>query len=99
MNSQCPVSYPLSYHVTIGKQCYVSLRRCVVGDDWSYYGDRCQFKSSIQNGVVTAVVSTVVVFVVMLVVIVVIVVCLKKKYKKKMNDMGGGTTTQNNYAS
>ncbi|XP_053485712.1 meprin A subunit beta [Ictalurus furcatus] len=73
--------------------------RCVVGDDWWYYGDRCQFKSSNQDGVVTAVVSTVVVFVVMLVVTVVIVVCMKKKFKKKMNDMGGGTTTQNNYAS
>ncbi|KAF4088835.1 hypothetical protein AMELA_G00059190 [Ameiurus melas] len=73
--------------------------RCVVGDDWSHYGDRCQFKSSKQDGVVTAVVSTVVVFVVMLVVTVVTAVCLKKKYKKKMNDMGGGTTIQNTYTS
>ncbi|XP_034160039.2 meprin A subunit beta isoform X3 [Pangasianodon hypophthalmus] len=69
--------------------------RCVVGNDWWYYGDRCQFKSSNQDGVVTAVVSSVVVFVVMVVVTVVSVVCLKKKYKKKMNDMGAGITTQN----
>ncbi|XP_058250702.1 meprin A subunit beta [Hemibagrus wyckioides] len=69
--------------------------RCSVGDDWWYYGDRCQFKSSKQDGVVTAAVSSVVVFAVMLVVTVVSVVCLKKKYKKKMNDIGGGIAIQN----
>ncbi|KAK2860121.1 hypothetical protein Q7C36_004287 [Tachysurus vachellii] len=70
--------------------------RCAAGDDWWYYGDRCQFKSSTQDGVVTAAVSSVVVFAVMLVVTVVSVLCLRKKYKKKMNAVGsGGIAIQN----
>ncbi|XP_036452451.1 meprin A subunit beta [Colossoma macropomum] len=69
--------------------------RCAVGGDWWYYGDRCQFKSSTQENVVTAVVASVVIFVVMLVVTVVSVVCLKKKYTRKMNEMGGGIVMNN----
>ncbi|KAI5104702.1 meprin A subunit beta isoform X1 [Silurus meridionalis] len=71
--------------------------RCAVGNDWWYYGDRCQFKSSNQDGVVTAAVSSVVVFAVMLVVTIVSVVCLKKKYKKKMKEVDGGIIMQNSY--
>ncbi|XP_022533895.2 meprin A subunit beta [Astyanax mexicanus] len=69
--------------------------RCAVGDDWWYYGVKCQFKSSSQENVVTAAVASVVVFAVMLIVTVVSVVCLKKKYMKKMGDMGTGITMQN----
>lgn len=72
-----------------------SICRCAVGDDWWYYGDRCQFKSSNQDSVVTAAVSSVVVFVVMVVVTVVSVLCLKKKYEKRMSDTGVGITRLN----
>ncbi|KAI4899406.1 hypothetical protein NFI96_019939, partial [Prochilodus magdalenae] len=58
--------------------------RCAAGGDWWYYGDRCQFKSSTKDNVVTAVVASVVVFAVMLVVTIVSVVCLRKKYMRKM---------------
>uniref|UniRef100_A0A8B9HRR7 Metalloendopeptidase n=1 Tax=Astyanax mexicanus TaxID=7994 RepID=A0A8B9HRR7_ASTMX len=74
---------------------YIILCRCAVGDDWWYYGVKCQFKSSSQENVVTAAVASVVVFAVMLIVTVVSVVCLKKKYMKKMGDMGTGITMQN----
>ncbi|XP_062849682.1 meprin A subunit beta [Trichomycterus rosablanca] len=69
--------------------------RCAVGEDWWYYGDRCQFKSSNQDSVITAVVASVVVFACMLVVTIVSVVCLKKKHKKKINRMNGGITIGN----
>uniref|UniRef100_A0A4W4HS80 Metalloendopeptidase n=1 Tax=Electrophorus electricus TaxID=8005 RepID=A0A4W4HS80_ELEEL len=69
--------------------------RCAVGADWWHYGDRCQFKSSTQDNVVTAAVASVVVFASMLVVTVVTVVCLKKKYTWKANEMGGAIAMQN----
>lgn len=85
--------------VVTAKHGYNSFCRCAVGDDWWYYGDRCQFKSSTQDGVVTAAVSSVVVFVVMVIVTVVSVVCLRNKYKKKVNNMGGGMTALNVHAN
>ncbi|KAK2901482.1 hypothetical protein Q8A67_009597 [Cirrhinus molitorella] len=68
--------------------------RCVVGQDWWHYGDRCQYKSSIQSSALTAVLASVAVFVFMLVVMVVSVVCVKKQQKKVQLD-GGGVTTKN----
>ncbi|XP_077099380.1 meprin A subunit beta [Siphateles boraxobius] len=56
--------------------------RCAVGDDWWHYGDRCQFKSSAQNNIITAVLASVVVFAVMLIVTIVSVACVKKRQGK-----------------
>ncbi|XP_076828981.1 meprin A subunit beta, partial [Brachyhypopomus gauderio] len=72
--------------------------RCAVGDDWWHYGDRCQFKSSTQDNVITATVSSVVVFASMLVVTVVTVVCLKKKYSRKAKETNGDLALQNVHA-
>ncbi|XP_026168789.1 meprin A subunit beta isoform X2 [Mastacembelus armatus] len=56
--------------------------RCVVGDDWWYYGDNCQHKGSIMDKTTLALASSLSVLGVMLVVTVVSVICMKKKYKK-----------------
>ncbi len=56
--------------------------RCPVGQDWWYNGDRCQFKSSAQSSVLTAVLASVGVFVVMLMVTVISVLCVKKPQRK-----------------
>ncbi|XP_066537945.1 meprin A subunit beta [Hoplias malabaricus] len=69
--------------------------RCAVGEDWWYYGDKCQFKSYSQDNVIPAVVSSVTVFVAMLVVTVVCVLCLKKKYKRQMNELSSGVIMKN----
>ncbi|XP_030630676.1 meprin A subunit beta, partial [Chanos chanos] len=66
----------------------VAVCRCKVGDDWWYTGDRCQFKGSTQDWIVTAVVASVCVLAVMLIVTITSVVCLKKKYKKRMQAAG-----------
>uniref|UniRef100_A0A3B4ENA0 Metalloendopeptidase n=1 Tax=Pygocentrus nattereri TaxID=42514 RepID=A0A3B4ENA0_PYGNA len=69
--------------------------RCAAGGDWWNYGDRCQFKSSTQDNMVTTVVASVVIFAAMLVVTVVSVVCLKKKHRRKMNELGGSVIIKN----
>ncbi|XP_037314149.2 meprin A subunit beta isoform X2 [Pungitius pungitius] len=57
--------------------------RCVVGDDWWYYGNSCQHKGSIMDKTTLALASSLSVLGVMLVITVVSVICMKKKYKKR----------------
>lgn len=57
--------------------------RCVVGDDWWYYGDSCQYKGSIQDKTTLALASSLSVLGAMLVITAVSVICVKKKYKKR----------------
>ncbi|KAK1879614.1 Meprin A subunit beta [Dissostichus eleginoides] len=59
--------------------------RCVVGDDWWYYGNSCQHKGSTSDKTTLALASSLSVLGVMLVVTAVSVICLKKKYKKRSN--------------
>ena len=54
-----------------------------MGDDWWYYGDRCQYKGSNSEKTNLALASSLTVLAVMLVITAVSVVCVKKKYKKK----------------
>jgi len=65
--------------------------RCAVGDDWWYYGDRCQYKGSNSDKTTMAVAASVSVLAVMLLVTVVSVVCVKKKYKKRASADAGIT--------
>ncbi len=58
------------------------LSRCMVGDDWWYYGDRCQYRDTTQNKIIVAVVPCVCALAVMLVITAVSVTCVKKKYKR-----------------
>ncbi|XP_061588357.1 meprin A subunit beta [Cololabis saira] len=62
--------------------------RCRVGDDWWYYGDRCQYRGSQEETTTLILSSTLPVVAVMLVVTIVTAVCLKKKYKKRAIDDG-----------
>ncbi|KAJ4937396.1 hypothetical protein JOQ06_001957 [Pogonophryne albipinna] len=59
--------------------------RCVVGDDWWYYGNSCQHKGSTSEKTNLALASSLSVLGVMLVVTAVSVICLKKKYKNRSN--------------
>ncbi|XP_042624596.1 meprin A subunit beta [Cyprinus carpio] len=68
--------------------------RCVVGQDWWHYGDRCQFKSSTQSSVLTAVLASLAVFVLMLMVTGVSVYCVKKQQRKVQRE-GEGITMKN----
>ena len=63
----------------------VSSVRCASSGDWWYYGDRCQFRGSSQDQVLTAVYAGVGVLAGMLIVTVVSVLCVKKKYQKKLS--------------
>lgn len=60
--------------------------RCDVGDDWWYYGDRCQHRGSNSDKTTLALASSLSVLAVMLVVTVVSVICVKRKYKKRTNN-------------
>ncbi|XP_039999620.1 meprin A subunit beta [Xiphias gladius] len=60
--------------------------RCVVGDDWWYYGDSCQYKGSVMDKTTVALASSLSVLGVMLVVTAVSVICVKKKYKQRSKD-------------
>ncbi|XP_071782608.1 meprin A subunit beta [Centroberyx gerrardi] len=62
--------------------------RCVVGDDWWYYGDRCQFKGSSKDKTTLALASSFSVLGAMLIITIVSVICVKKKYNKPSNDTG-----------
>ncbi|XP_051785123.1 meprin A subunit beta-like [Erpetoichthys calabaricus] len=62
--------------------------RCAVGEDWWYFGERCETKGRKEDTVITAVVSSVVVFAVMLVITIISTCCLTKKYKKKSKHQG-----------
>lgn len=63
-------------------------RRCVVGDDWWYYGDRCQHEGSTTDKNITALAASLSVLAAMLIVTVVSVICVKRKYKKRSGDIG-----------
>ncbi|XP_073727834.1 meprin A subunit beta isoform X2 [Misgurnus anguillicaudatus] len=71
--------------------------RCTVGHDWWYYGNKCQFKSSVKNNILTAVTASAIVFVVMLTLTVLSVLYVKKSSKRKLKLTGGGITMQNMY--
>ncbi|KAM6919054.1 meprin A subunit beta-like [Xenentodon cancila] len=62
--------------------------RCLVGDNWWYYGDSCQYKGSNKDKTTLVLSSTLSVLGVMLIVTIVTAVCVKKKYKKRSNDNG-----------
>ncbi|XP_057190691.1 meprin A subunit beta, partial [Triplophysa rosa] len=69
--------------------------RCAVGQDWWYYGNKCQFRSSLKNNIITAVTASVIVFVIMLTMSVVSVLCVKKKSQRKVILPRGGITLEN----
>ncbi|XP_029380877.1 meprin A subunit beta-like [Echeneis naucrates] len=60
--------------------------RCEVGDDWWYYGNKCQYRGSTNDKTNLALASSLSVLGVMLVVTVVSVICVKKKYKKSRSN-------------
>lgn len=60
----------------------------MVGDDWWYYGDSCQYKGSIKDKTTLALASSLSVLAAMLVITAVSVICVKKKYNKRGNDDG-----------
>ncbi|XP_071383635.1 meprin A subunit beta [Centroberyx affinis] len=62
--------------------------RCVVGDDWWYHGDRCQFMGTSKDKTTLALASSLSVLAAMLIVTAVSVICVKKKYNKPSNDTG-----------
>lgn len=67
---------------------HLLLSRCVVGDDWWYYGDRCQFKGSNKDKTTLALASSLSVLAAMVVITAVSVICVKRKYKKlRKNDV------------
>lgn len=68
--------------VSLSSSCSL-LSRCVVGDDWWYYGNSCQYKGSTMDKTTLALASSLSVLGVMLVITIVSVICLKKKYKKR----------------
>lgn len=55
----------------------------MVGDDWWYYGDRCQHRGSIGDKTTLALATSLSVLGAMLVILVISVICVKRKYKKK----------------
>lgn len=58
----------------------------MVGDDWWYYGDSCQYKGSNKDKTTLALASSLSVLAAMIVITVVSVLCVKRKYKKRAND-------------
>lgn len=58
-------------------------RRCVVGDNWWYYGDRCQNKGSTSEKTTLALASSLSVLGAMVVITVISVICVRRKYRKK----------------
>uniref|UniRef100_A0A3B5M6U0 Metalloendopeptidase n=1 Tax=Xiphophorus couchianus TaxID=32473 RepID=A0A3B5M6U0_9TELE len=75
------------------------LCRCVVGDDWWYYGNVCQHKGSTQDKTTLALASSLSVLGAMLVITVVSVLCVKKKYKKKIMNNSSNMYMQNVHAN
>lgn len=55
----------------------------MVGDNWWYYGDRCQNKGSISEKTTLALASSLSVLGAMVVITVISVICVKRKYRKK----------------
>lgn len=54
-----------------------------MGDDWWYYGDRCQNKGSISEKTTLALASSLSVLGAMVLITVISVICVRKKYRKK----------------
>ncbi|XP_053739693.1 meprin A subunit beta [Synchiropus splendidus] len=57
--------------------------RCKVGDDWWFYGDRCQSRGTVEDKTTLALASSLSVLAAMTIITIVTAVCLKKKYKKR----------------
>ncbi|KAF7657548.1 hypothetical protein LDENG_00025690 [Lucifuga dentata] len=72
--------------------------RCVVGDDWWYYGASCQYKGSIMDKITTALASSLSVLTVMLIITVVSIICVKRKYKKS-NCSDENSTVMSNFGA
>lgn len=71
--------------------------RCMVGDDWWYYGNSCQYKGTQNEKTTLALASSLSVLGAMLVITVISVVCVKKKYKKRNdNDLVLGNVHASN---
>ncbi|XP_056149215.1 meprin A subunit beta [Lampris incognitus] len=62
--------------------------RCMVGDDWWYYGDRCQYKGSSEERLTVVLAASLSVLAAMLIVTLVSVLCVRRKYKKLQSDSG-----------
>ncbi|KAM4605260.1 meprin A subunit beta [Polymixia lowei] len=60
--------------------------RCAAGDDWWYYGDRCQYKGTTMDNTTITLAASLSVLAAMLIVTVVSVICVKKKYQKSSSD-------------
>ncbi|XP_038159668.1 meprin A subunit beta isoform X2 [Cyprinodon tularosa] len=71
--------------------------RCVVGNDWWYYGPNCQYKGSTKDKTTLALASSLSVLAAMLVITVVSILCVKKKYKKRAKM--DGVTLENVHAN
>lgn len=54
-----------------------------MGDDWWYYGDRCQSSGSVSEKTTLALASSLSVLGAMVIITVISVICVKRKYKKK----------------
>lgn len=66
----------------------------MVGDNWWYYGDRCQKKGSVSEKTTLALASSLSVLGAMVVITVITAICVKRKYRKKGKgdssiDLGG----------
>ncbi|XP_043990309.1 meprin A subunit beta [Gambusia affinis] len=84
--------------ICIGDQGKPSCR-CVVGNDWWYYGNVCQHKGSMQDKTTLALASSLSVLGAMLVITVVSVLCVKKKYKRKIMNSSSNMYMQNVHAN
>lgn len=58
----------------------------MAGNDWWYYGDKCQHKGSESDRVNLALLCSLPVFAGMLLITVISVICVKRKYKKRANN-------------
>ncbi|KAM6948725.1 meprin A subunit beta [Aplochiton taeniatus] len=63
-------------------------RRCAVGEDWWYWGERCQHRGSSGDNLTVALASSLSVLAAMLVVTGVSVACARRRYKKRRGDPG-----------
>lgn len=55
----------------------------MAGNDWWYYGDKCQHRGSEKDRVNLALLCSLPVFAGMLIILVITVICVKKKYQKR----------------
>uniref|UniRef100_A0A3P8S3R6 Metalloendopeptidase n=1 Tax=Amphiprion percula TaxID=161767 RepID=A0A3P8S3R6_AMPPE len=62
---------------------FLPLVRCMVGEDYWYYGDRCQYVGTLWDKTVLALASSLSVLGVMVVITIVSVCCVRMRYKKR----------------